>query len=307
MPIILPTRPKQRGLLLPAGMPTLNWQDPIAAGLLGCWVVTGEGGAASVIRDLVTQSVLPLSGAASIVSGQTGMQAQDAAGAGWRQLTPASQQPTLAFTLLWFGSFISAGAALANAPSLIGSWYNSTGGFPFRSWCICRLAATELYFAWNNSSTFETLTAFPGFLSSGVGTGCVVSSMTVGGTARIYANGQQIASGSAPAGVIAYTSTSPTIVGFSPAIGTANTGAGMSVGMLWGRQLNPGESVDMSLNPTRLLIYPEDELFSMVVGYGAVTPTGRPRVLFVQGCALGAAAAVLRNPVIRRRSFWSIR
>ena len=127
-----------RGLFFPSGTPIIDWDNPITAGLVGCYVVTAEGGALGIIRCLVTDNILtntylqsPGTTLASIKSGPIGMQALDndssGNGSGFGGPLPPGQQ-VQNYSVLWAGTIQGLGNNLTNGyPFFFGASYNNTG------------------------------------------------------------------------------------------------------------------------------------------------------------------------------------
>lgn len=293
----LVARKSPRGLVLPAGQPTIDWSNPITAGLVGCWVPTGEGGAVPVIRDLVTQQLmLPASGGGSIISSPLGMQAQDSSTTNvpnWSAAATAGQQPPSAFSVLWFGSIISNDNLGYNNPALLACPFGDANDSPWYSWGFERATGgTDLWLTYNFSGTYEQVTApavFP--LASGAYEPLApqagysfLGSVTSGGNGYIWGNGQLLVSTGAGSGSITYGT--PSFVCVGSGFSGNNAGAGMCLGLLWNRQLSPAESAQISADPTSILIFPEDRLFYSVVGASAASVVLSPtagRTIFAGG------------------------
>lgn len=267
-----------RGLTLPSGTPRIDWGNPITRGLVGCWVPTGEGGAVPIIRDLVTQTFLEPAGSPTIQATPYGLAACDAGYAGWTAYTPTSQKPTSAFSLLWFGSL--RGTSYYGYPSLLGLSYGSGNSSPYNCAAIQR-TGNQFELAWNNSSSQVSPTFSTPSVSSGAYS--LLGTVKLGGSYAVYLNGTTLLTGSAAAGTISYAGAGIDQIGVGVLPSSTNNyaGAGMCIGLLWNRQLTPGESATISADPTNFLIYPEDDLWSMLVGYSASAPFIQPEIMVI--------------------------
>jgi hypothetical protein len=244
-----------RGLILPGGTPSIDWSNPITAGLVGCWVTRGEGGANPVIRDLVTQIKLTATNgatAASVVGGSPGLVAKDNGASYWSALAPVSQRPVKAFTMLWFGSILG---TTTLTPELFAEQTIPGGSHMFGLYRNGN--ATGLNLITNNGGA-SVIIAGTGFFSGATpATYCALGSITSGGTAFIYRNGSLFTSAAAGTVAISSDATSTILVGTNKQAG-AYPNAGMSVSLLWNRQLSPGESALISADPTNFLVFPGD-------------------------------------------------
>lgn len=256
-----------RGLWLPGGQPKIDWSNPITAGLVGCWVVTGEGGANPVIRDLVTQGVLTSIKAAkpTILSGPFGPQAIDggalANGAGWQGVAQQSQKAVSAFSILWSGSITTGSGAFP--PFLSVGQGSGASGYTM----ALRRNSNIMSLSWFNGGSFINIDT--GIVSNGFYS--VLGSVKLGANALIYRNGLFTSSTPAAAGTLTYNPPDSIAVGaFSSGVGvTQNAGGKMSVGLLWNRQLNSGESALISADPTNFLAFPGD-MNSLLLGGAAM-------------------------------------
>lgn len=279
-----------RGLWLPGGQPTIDWTNPITAGLVGCWVVTGEGGPNPFIRDLVTQNIVAAVGVgATIQSGTTGMQACDNNVARFGANLPVSQTPPSAFSILWFGSIL--GASGTN-PFLIGAI--GTGGDP---WGLYRSSAQGVSLITNNAGSNVILASTTILSAAASGNYCVLGSAT-SGLALLYKNGVLITSSNPT--ISSITSVLPKLFIGATSIGGGHANAGMSVGLLWNRQLTPGESALISADPTNFLLFPGDQMQNYRVGVAAlaavlaaVSTTTSALTTAIQMQAAPAAASVV--------------
>jgi hypothetical protein len=262
-----------RGLSLPGGMPRIDWSNPITAGLVGCWVPTGEGGSTPIIRDLVSQNVLLPTGAAVLTAGPVGLEAKGGVNIGWKGLLTPNQKPTNSFSCLYFGS-VTATPAVGGygfAP-LFGCEYTSTWTAPYFSWGWYRTSnssASAAIVSNDNASYIDFSVTTPpavGALTS------LLGSVTLGGPFTVYSNGKFLGKGSnTSAGSIGYTANSAVCVGTQNfASSGTNSGTGMCVGAIWNRSLTSGESALISADPTNFLIFPEDDLFSLLIGRSSI-------------------------------------
>lgn len=257
-------RRSPRGLWLPGGQPQIDWTNPIAQGLVGCWVTTGEGGAAPVIRDLVSQIRLPSSGTPRVVAGPAGMEAQDLSGSSgyWGSTAagtagyPVSQQPTTAASCLWFGRAI---AAVSGNTALIcdsSTTLQSNWGF------IRNTSAGQVLYCYNELGAQVT---YSSALVTGGYSALLGSAGPAGG--QIWQSGVRKAVTATAMAANSYSSHS-IWVGKQPN-GGSFAGAGMCVGALWNRQLTPGESSRISADPTNFLVFPGDLAWAQMGGFAA--------------------------------------
>ncbi len=255
-------RPK-RGLWLPGGTPAIDWTNQITDGLIACWVATGEVGN-SFIRDYVSQSLLPAAGTPVIKSAAIGMQAIDASGSNWYGPTASSHKPTVAFSVLWFGTFYGGGNNSGVHPALFAMYPNNSNGSPFLGPGFCQTGVnTAIEFTYNNTSSFQQ-TSPSGLVSAGVPV-CLLGSANLGGKEYVFKNGLLVSNVSALTGsAISYGATARTAIGAGSQGGGANAGGGMCLGLLWNRQLTLGESALISADPTNFLMFPQDYVRTIV-------------------------------------------
>lgn len=241
---------------MPGGQPVIDWTNPITAGLVGCWVTTGEGGAKPVLRDLVSQTSLPGVGTApSIKAGPVGLEARDGAdNQGFLGLATAAQKPTRGASLLWFGRFLAAGTG---ANRLFGCIYNNPQSFPFDGFNLQRPNGNNIQFAVNVNGSQVNVTAAQTF-TTGVYAFLGSFFPDSDDLMYLYGNGNLLANASGGStGSVQYTATTSFSVGYEVTFG-GHANAGMCVGAAWNRRLSPGESVLISADPTNFLLFPGD-------------------------------------------------
>lgn len=169
--------------------------------------------------------------------------------------TSPGHRPTTAWTCLAF--FTVTAAPSANNACI--QYSKSSTGTP-KSWGLERGSGnsnTDLLIRYNNAGV-DTTTTLTSFLSSGTsGVYAAAVAITIGGSYYSALNGILRQSGSIAAGAITY-SNNNTEAGNSGA--NASPNILLHAFALWNRALAPGELVEVSADPTRFLLFPQDDL-----------------------------------------------
>lgn len=291
-----PSPAAPRGLRLPGGVPVIG-SRPINAGLVGCWGALGEGGAVPVVRDLVSNTLLLPTGSPTMVNGPIGMYGRATNANYWSGAPTPAQQVAKQFTLMWFGSWLGAVTGSGNPQIVFGCQGT------LYCWALYITSGSNLGLECNNGTgNFSAVGTNP-FPSTTLGHYCVVVTCLLGqasNAASFYFNGRFVNSAgnsTGGTGSIAYTGTP--LVYFGASSGSYYTN-GTYLTAIWNRVLSPGDAAALSADPTMGLDYPDDDLWSLVVGKAAAV-SGRPRITFVQMCAGSAAVGIWRNPTLSRR------
>ena len=257
-------RPR-RGWLIPNGTPRLDQYNPLAAGLIACYLpgsashypmgASGQIELDNLVRFPAVNNSLNFllqQGGAPIVPGRFGAMAAPSGNAGfWAASNTSYQNPKTAFTLLWFGVL----SASSNYGQMMGiTWQTGQVGAPY----VCCNMQTQgsgsnqvgVYWNYGASSAGINITNAALFGVPVVFVGSVNQSV-----ANFYANGQSIGSSAGIAGTINYSGSD--YMFFTGTAGGTCYHQGF-LGMMWNRALNPGEVSRLSQNLTEFMIYPQD-------------------------------------------------
>lgn len=264
---------QRRGLRLPGGTPTIDWTNPLTAGLVGCYVVTGEF-SNQIIRDLVTNTILTKAAGASVIrAGAAGMIASDVIAGGWSGTMPANQKVSLGYgppdsqtvwSISWMGQATAASGGSSDPALLFSGRYTNATTSPFVTWGVGRgsnssLDDTAFGYCYNDSANFlyNFVTGF--FNASNNGVYCGVVTFKMGGASKIFKNGNLMNTQTAGTGQTTYGTSPQVAIGCYPTGGDdVIPGVATMLGCIWNRYMNDSEASFLSTEPTAFLRFPGD-------------------------------------------------
>ena len=283
--MMLPFR-RQRGQYFPPGQPRIDWSHPLTDALLFCAVDTGNG----PLVDLVNgrRGTIVGSRLASMPSAHGTTFQHNGSANGVRY----AMDPLIRYNsapLSYACAFKKTGNVGAYSTPFCRTQQDNTAP-PYVNWCFEINGVTagqnkiEQAFATGGVNTaFGAAWTFPGdnLYTSVVG--------TLGSNGKLYGNGVlQVTTTGTYSGA---NTTDDIYVGCVSSTGGNPFTGNIYYGMVWRRELMPNEIMELHNNPTCFLIYPEDDVFALLVGAVAGGTT------YNQSClaSSSAVAALVRQ------------
>lgn len=261
--MFLPIVPTHYGQIKPAGLPKIDWSNPITTGLVFygfdtgsfCVDLVGSNGQATK-TGTITSALTPLGTALNYDPGTFGNYSQFTVNA---QLAAVLNSTYFTMSCGLFGyapsnsddtdAFLIGNSSASRYLSLF--YYNTP-----TSWIFVTPAGTHGSGASLTSGAFNTLTAACNNTTANFYLNGVLNSSSSLTTQTTFASGDFICIGGDP---------TSNYDNFS-AQSIFNAG-------IWSRVLSPSEILQLQLDPYSFLVFPEDEIFEALIGVGG-TPQG---------------------------------
>jgi hypothetical protein len=296
---------------IPQGVPRVDWNHPINAGLLACYMP------AASLTDLCGRGprLVALSGTGFQVT-QYGSGTTAGYQLGYYAPLPTSLQPSMAFSMHVAGSSLS--ITSGNYADGCGLTYTTSPGQAWSAPYVAFLVRVvegsggasqySPQLLWNSGDVLGSgLYLSPKINNTGQAFS-ILGTLQVGGSVIGYVNGGPPSSTTTGGSAVAYGSTPYFFVG---AGATGEYGVSAVVARLWGNVRSQGDAIVLAADPFAGLIFPSDEVETQLKPNGAapsVVP-GIPRFLpGIPGAGtIGGAAWGLdklrQNRRIERREF----
>lgn len=235
----------------------VDWQHPLSAGLIGCYVASqGDG---TVIRNLAGYGgdLKPWGAAQPLFApGPFGIEAvsgmSGGSGFGWSGALPTAMQPANQVSIFWYGGIQSSGINTGGS-IVFGARYNSAGASPYIPYGLDRDAGTGVLALDNadgnnfhrNETPSIALTA--GSYYNVVGT--IDTTSGTGNKSILYNAGVAGTTATAGTATLNYTTSSTINIGGDPSNLTASSGGTLLIGCVWKRILSAAEAGWLAQDP----------------------------------------------------------
>lgn len=229
----------------------IDWEHPLAKGLVGVWLMNENGG--KTAKNLLDSNKFVLSNNAVWSNNKKGAGIKTQGTSNYAVLTNPTPKlkPAKDVTLIWYGSILGNMASSVNNPRLVNMHYDDIDSSPYSCYGIIRLSADNdaIRFVWNNGTSQGT--SIQNYIPSSEYGNLVMFALTIGRAgANFYKNGIKNSTSNTNVGTISYSATSLLIIGSTYAQPTNNDSNSITNSILiYDRNLSQSEINQLYQNP----------------------------------------------------------
>lgn len=252
----------KRRTVLPGGIPTINWSNPLTAGLLACYVPAAHTGP-RIYNLACSGGDLTLGAGATYIMTPEGQALNNtAADGGASGPCPTRWLASPYGSLYWRGYHTD---TPTNTVALVGIQYTDSDIQPWEVFAIeNRLGNILSANVQVNFSNFDATTSFNAYFAWDRGSYAATFDNT-NGLEQLFKNGDRL-NITINGGASGWIFINPTInLGYYSADNTRISNTYTLFGCIWNRVLTQGEVTAMDIDPYQFLVYPEDEILSLGV------------------------------------------